>query len=108
MHGTHQKGMQYVIERLESGEFGSGTSTDLGDVPNAQPIQDAVTDGVLRNKVKKPSLKITGKGGEGPMPSVSRFDAVEPGSFDGLEIHARDRLDYCRDGERVLRFKRDR
>ena len=25
-----------------------------------------------------------------------------------LEIHARDRLDYCRDGERVLRFKRDR
>lgn len=25
-----------------------------------------------------------------------------------LEIHARDRLDYCRDGERVLRFRRDR
>jgi cell division protein FtsB len=25
-----------------------------------------------------------------------------------LEIHARDRLDYCRDGERVLRFKRNR
>lgn len=25
-----------------------------------------------------------------------------------LEIHARDRLDYARDGERVLRFKRDR
>ncbi len=25
-----------------------------------------------------------------------------------LELHARDRLDYCRDGERVLRFKRDR
>jgi hypothetical protein len=25
-----------------------------------------------------------------------------------LEIHARDRLDYCRVGERVLRFKRDR
>ena len=25
-----------------------------------------------------------------------------------LEIQARDRLDYCRDGERVLRFKRDR
>lgn len=24
-----------------------------------------------------------------------------------LEIHARDRLDYARDGERVLRFKRD-
>jgi hypothetical protein len=24
-----------------------------------------------------------------------------------LEIHARDRLDYCREGERVLRFKRD-
>ncbi len=25
-----------------------------------------------------------------------------------LEIHARDRLDYCREGERVLRFQRDR
>ena len=25
-----------------------------------------------------------------------------------LEIHARDRLDYARDGERVLRIKRDR
>ena len=25
-----------------------------------------------------------------------------------LEIHARDRLDYCREGERVLRFRRDR
>lgn len=25
-----------------------------------------------------------------------------------LEIHARDRLDFCREGERVLRFKRDR
>jgi len=25
-----------------------------------------------------------------------------------LEIHARDRLDYYRDGERVLRFKRDK
>lgn len=25
-----------------------------------------------------------------------------------LELHARDRLDYCREGERVLRFKRDR
>jgi hypothetical protein len=25
-----------------------------------------------------------------------------------LEIHARDRLDYCREGERVLRFKRNR
>lgn len=25
-----------------------------------------------------------------------------------LEIQARDRLDYCRDGERVLRFRRDR
>ena len=25
-----------------------------------------------------------------------------------LEIHARDRLGYCREGERVLRFKRDR
>lgn len=25
-----------------------------------------------------------------------------------LEIHARDRLDYCREGERVLRFKRER
>lgn len=25
-----------------------------------------------------------------------------------LEIHARDRLDYCREGERVLRFKRGR
>jgi hypothetical protein len=25
-----------------------------------------------------------------------------------LETHARDRLDYCREGERVLRFKRDR
>lgn len=25
-----------------------------------------------------------------------------------LEIQARDRLDYCRDGERILRFKRDR
>ncbi len=25
-----------------------------------------------------------------------------------LELHARDRLDYCRDGERVLRFGRDR
>ena len=25
-----------------------------------------------------------------------------------LEIHARDRLDYCRDGERVLRIRRDR
>jgi hypothetical protein len=25
-----------------------------------------------------------------------------------LEIHARDRLDYCRDGERVLRPRRDR
>jgi cell division protein FtsB len=24
-----------------------------------------------------------------------------------LEIHARDRLDYCREGERVLRFRRD-
>jgi cell division protein FtsB len=24
-----------------------------------------------------------------------------------LEIHARDRLDYCREGERVLRFKRN-
>ena len=23
-----------------------------------------------------------------------------------LELHARDRLDYCREGERVLRFKR--
>ena len=25
-----------------------------------------------------------------------------------LEIHARDRLDYCRDGEKVFRFRRDR
>lgn len=25
-----------------------------------------------------------------------------------LEIHARDRLDYCREGERILRFQRDR
>lgn len=25
-----------------------------------------------------------------------------------LEIHARDRLDYSREGERVLRFRRDR
>lgn len=25
-----------------------------------------------------------------------------------LEIHARDRLDYCREGERVLRFNRHR
>ena len=25
-----------------------------------------------------------------------------------LEIHARDRLDMCREGERVLRFKRER
>ncbi|RPJ35457.1 MAG: hypothetical protein EHM17_02370 [Verrucomicrobiaceae bacterium] len=25
-----------------------------------------------------------------------------------LEIHARDRLDYCREGERVLRFRGDR
>jgi hypothetical protein len=25
-----------------------------------------------------------------------------------LEIHARDRLDYCREGERVLRFKQGR
>ena len=25
-----------------------------------------------------------------------------------LEIHARDRLDYCREGERILRFRRDR
>jgi cell division protein FtsB len=25
-----------------------------------------------------------------------------------LEIHARDRLDYCREGERVLRIKRNR
>ena len=25
-----------------------------------------------------------------------------------LELHARDRLDMCRDGERVLRFKRER
>jgi cell division protein FtsB len=25
-----------------------------------------------------------------------------------LEIHARDRLDMCRDGEKVLRFKRER
>ncbi len=25
-----------------------------------------------------------------------------------LEIHARDRLDYCREGERVLRFRRGR
>ncbi|MEI6175805.1 MAG: septum formation initiator family protein [Verrucomicrobiota bacterium] len=25
-----------------------------------------------------------------------------------LEIQARDRLDYCQDGERVLRFRRDR
>ncbi len=25
-----------------------------------------------------------------------------------LEVHARDRLDYCQDGERVLRFRRDR
>lgn len=25
-----------------------------------------------------------------------------------LEIYARDRLDYCLEGERVLRFKRDR
>lgn len=25
-----------------------------------------------------------------------------------LEIHARDRLDYCREGERVLRYQRDR
>lgn len=25
-----------------------------------------------------------------------------------LEIHARDRLDYCREGERVLRFERGR
>ena len=25
-----------------------------------------------------------------------------------MEIPARDRLDYCRDGERVLRFKRDK
>ena len=25
-----------------------------------------------------------------------------------LELQARDRLDYCREGERVLRFKRDR
>jgi cell division protein FtsB len=25
-----------------------------------------------------------------------------------LEIHARDRLDYCREGERVFRFKRER
>jgi cell division protein FtsB len=25
-----------------------------------------------------------------------------------LEIHARDRLDLCREGEKVLRFKRDR
>lgn len=25
-----------------------------------------------------------------------------------LEVHARDRLDYARDGEKVLRFKRDR
>ena len=25
-----------------------------------------------------------------------------------LEIQARDRLDYCREGERVLRFRRDR
>ncbi len=24
-----------------------------------------------------------------------------------LEIHARDRLDYCSEGERVLRFRRD-
>jgi cell division protein FtsB len=25
-----------------------------------------------------------------------------------LEIHARDRLDYCRDGEKIFRFRRDR
>ena len=25
-----------------------------------------------------------------------------------LEIHARDRLDYCREGERILRFRSDR
>lgn len=25
-----------------------------------------------------------------------------------LEIHARDRLDYCRAGERILRFRRER
>lgn len=25
-----------------------------------------------------------------------------------LEVHARDRLGYCRDGERVLRVRRDR
>lgn len=25
-----------------------------------------------------------------------------------LEIHARDRLGYCREGERILRFRRDR
>jgi hypothetical protein len=25
-----------------------------------------------------------------------------------LEIHARDRLDYCQEGEKILRFKRDR
>lgn len=25
-----------------------------------------------------------------------------------LEIHARDRLDFCREGERILRFRRDR
>jgi hypothetical protein len=25
-----------------------------------------------------------------------------------LEVHARDRLDYCAEGERILRFRRDR
>ena len=25
-----------------------------------------------------------------------------------LEMHARDRLDYCREGERILRFPRER